>query len=148
MAHPDNLVFELHDLIEAKYDLNIEKTRVSKIAISAAQTLESRVDTAGLLHCLDVAGQYWNNDASEAELYTARMSAWDAIKGRSVDFSDSEVNLVRLLLCALYGRKETDIPQDSPLYIVLDFAINAGVQEKILIDMLQKQFQLEFDKNT
>jgi hypothetical protein len=134
--------------IESRCDLELEHARVAEVVLSATLTQLPRLEAIGLGECFRVARRYWNDETTEAELSLAREVAWKSIRDRSVIFNDREVNLVRLLICALYGKHEDlSTDQDGPLYTVMRFALGAGVEELALVNALSSQFATELESN-
>ena len=134
------------ELIEKNCDLDLEHTQVAEVAMSAALSVLSRLEAIDLSECLEMARRYWNQEATEEEQCLARKEAWSSIKGRTTDFSSPKVNLVRLLLCALYGRlKDLSTDQDGGLYTMVRFALDAGVEELELVNVLSSQFATELE---
>ena len=140
-------VFELHDHIESECDLESERPRIASVVLSAVESERCRLEPVSIEWCFDVAKDYWAGRATEAELSNARVAAWMSIKGRNTQFNDPEVNLVRLLLCALHGRDYDEVSQDGALWIVLDFACSAEVGSKVLVAAMKEHFSRELRGN-
>ena len=145
MEATEGIVYEMCDFIEDGCDLDSENARVAKLVLDAVRSEQQRISPLSLDHCIVVGEKYWNDEASEEELLQAKLTAWQAIKGRTVDFSDPEVNLVRFLLFALYGKhiEKNNIPQDGLLWSALHFAIEAKVSCELLVELLNKYFSVE-----
>ncbi len=139
-----NIFRDLICRIEDSCDLMYEHNRLAEIAMSASELILPKLEAVGVSECLLVARKYWKSEATENELLIAKNHAWNCIRNRSVEFSDPEVNAVRLLLCALYGRDEDmSLDQDGPLFTIIYFSISAGVEPKLLKEIILFQFEVE-----
>jgi hypothetical protein len=132
----------LEDL-EGRLNLDHEYDAIERFMIGVCLSLElSEVGREALV----VAANYLEREASDSDLETARVSCWNAIKGRDYDLSDQEVASTRAVICTTFPRGWRD-DAFSGLDVFEDFALAAGARSDKLALALKAAFADVLDRS-
>ena len=106
------------------------------VAIDAATLVADELPAAAEA-ALAQARLFWSGGLSRDELTEARVAAWESIEGRSCDFAQRQVNLVRLVICSLYPTVERG-EEDLALEATIDFSRSVGISDEALERSLER----------